>query len=1011
MTRRAWQARTTFVFVLALFVGGLLAITAYTLWRLRGDAVANGLGIAAMHARGFEDFLTQSLHVTELLAANTLAQVSRRPQPHEIERTFVASLRHSPFLRSMSLLDDQGRIVASSNPANVGTTVATGNFLPPAGENLQILRIGAPWSGRDFVGGRPSTSAAPVAGDQLSFIPVSRRIGVAGQTVTLVFALNPDHFNNYILQRLGAVEGSVEVLRYDGTLLMDSSPGGQAGSLREYVLRDLRLAEVEFGQFEQGSDKDRHALTAFRASHLYPFVVVVHLDRQHALRPWRTEAGTVLAVVLSAALVIVLLAIGIYRRQRQVAEQHARAERLQQINAASVFTNAREGIMITAPDATIIDVNEALSRISGYPREELLGQNPRMFRSDRQEKAFFTSMWSELHGNGHWSGEIWNRARNGQLYAAMLTISAVRDDEGNTRQYVALFTDITVLKEHERKLERTAHYDALTGLPNRVLLADRLHQGMVQTQRRGQRLTVAFLDLDGFKAINDQHGHQAGDQLLIAVAGRMKQALREGDTLARLGGDEFVAVLLDLADVATCAPMLDRLIAAAAQPVQFGDLVLQVSTSLGVTFYPQSELIDADQLLRQADQAMYQAKLAGKNRYCVFDAEQDRSVRGLHETLEEIRRALLTQQFVLYYQPKVNMRTGAVIGVEALLRWQHPEKGWLLPAAFLPLIEAHPLAVEVGEWVLGNALAQMSQWHAEGLHIAVSVNVGARQLQQRGFVERLAELLAAHPTLAPGDLDLEVMETRALQQLASVSAINMACREIGVSFALDDFGTGYSSLNYLKNLPVSQIKIDRSFVGDMLEGGDNLAILEAVIGLAAAFHHQIIAQGVESVEQGEMLLQLGCERAQGFFIGRPMPADAIPAWVATWHPDPAWVGRPAVGRHDLPLICASVQHRAWVMAIESYLKGARATPPVLDHRQCHFGRWLYSEAAAPYQGQPVLQAITTLHREVHELAVSMLVVNAGGDGNREALTRLDELYALRDRLLAQLQLLVSTREL
>jgi hypothetical protein len=324
MTRRAWQARTTFVFVLALFVGGLLAITAYTLWRLRGDAVANGLGIAAMHARGFEDFLTQSLHVTELLAANTLAQVARRPQPHEIERTFVASLRHSPFLRSMSLLDDQGRIVASSNPANVGTTVATGNFLPPAGENLQILRIGAPWSGRDFVGGRPSTSAAPVAGDQLSFIPVSRRIGVAGQTVTLVFALNPDHFNNYILQRLGAVEGSVEVLRYDGTLLMDSSPGGQAGSLREYVLRDLRLAEVEFGQFEQGSDKDRHALTAFRASHLYPFVVVVHLDRQHALRPWRIEAGTVLAVVLSAALVIVLLAIGIYRRQRQVAEQRAR---------------------------------------------------------------------------------------------------------------------------------------------------------------------------------------------------------------------------------------------------------------------------------------------------------------------------------------------------------------------------------------------------------------------------------------------------------------------------------------------------------------------------------------------------------------------------------------------------------------------------------------------------------------------------------------------------------------
>ena len=326
--------------------------------------------------------------------------------------------------------------------------------------------------------------------------------------------------------------------------------------------------------------------------------------------------------------------------------------------AASVFTHAREGIMITAADGAIIEVNKAFSDISGYSRDEVLGRNPRFLNSGRHEKEFYTVMWRDLIEQGCWSGEIWNRRKNGEVYAEMLTISAVRDAQGKTRQYVALFTDITALKEHEKQLEHIAHYDALTSLPNRVLLADRLQQAMVQAQRRGQRLAVVFLDLDGFKAINDNHGHETGDQLLIAVAARMKQALREGDTLARLGGDEFVAVLLDVADIEASAPILTRLLAAASQPVYVDDLVLQVSASLGVTFYPQAEDIDADQLLRQADQTMYQAKLTGKNRYHFFDAEHDRSLRNHHESLDRIRRALNEREFVLYYQPKVNMRKG-----------------------------------------------------------------------------------------------------------------------------------------------------------------------------------------------------------------------------------------------------------------------------------------------------------------------------------------------------------------
>ena len=689
--------------------------------------------------------------------------------------------------------------------------------------------------------------------------------------------------------------------------------------------------------------------------------------------------------------------------------ERKKAEEKQNI-AANVFTHAREGITITSADGSIIDVNDAFTRITGYSRDEVLGRNPRILQSGIQGKEFYAALWHDLIENGHWYGEIWNRRKNGEVYAEMLNINAVRDAQGNTYQYVALFSDITAFKQHERQLEHIAHYDALTTLPNRVLLADRLQQAMSQAQRRGQRLAVVYLDLDGFKAINDHHGHEAGDQLLMTVAIRMKQALREGDTLARLGGDEFVAVLLDLADIKASVQMFTRLLAAAAQPVSFGDIVLQVSASLGVTFYPQTEDMDADQLLRQADQAMYQAKIDGKNRYHVFDDENDRNVRSHHESLERIRHALSEREFVLYYQPKVNMRTGTVIGAEALIRWQHPEKGLLPPAVFLPVIEDHPLAVELGEWVIDSALTQMGIWRASGLNIPVSVNVGACQLQHADFVERLRLIMATHPNFKPGDLELEVLETSALNDLARVSQVIEDCRKIGVMFALDDFGTGYSSLTYLKRLPVTQLKIDQSFVRDMLGDPDDLAILDGVIGLAAAFRKQVIAEGVETPEHGEMLLRLGCELAQGYGIARPMPAHMLPDWTTDWQPDQAWANLISVNREDVPLLFASVEHRAWVTAIENHLRGESEIPPPLDCHQCHFGIWLDGEGLTRYGAQPVFKSIELLHQRVHTLAVHLLE-HQTQSRNSEALTRLRELHGLRDALIEQLKTLAQEIQL
>ena len=556
--------------------------------------------------------------------------------------------------------------------------------------------------------------------------------------------------------------------------------------------------------------------------------------------------------------------------------------------AASVFSHAREGILITDNQGNIVEVNAMFTQITGYSREEAIGRNPRiLLSSGRHEKAFFAARAQALQKHGHWVGEVWNRRKNGEDFAEMLTVSVVRDPAGAVLNYVALFTDITPLKKHQDELEHIAHYDALTGMPNRVLLADRLQQAMLQSQRRSSALAVAYLDLDGFKPVNDQHGHEVGDQLLVTLSQRMKASLRESDTLARIGGDEFVALLVDIGERRDCELLLSRLLQAAATPVRVDGALLQLSASIGVTLYPQDNA-DADQLVRHADQAMYLAKQAGKNRFHLFDVAQDAAIQSQRESLEHIRVALDRQEFVLYYQPKVNMRTGAIIGAEALIRWQHPERGLLAPAAFLPVIEGQPISIEIGEWVIQTALAQMALWRGAGLDIGVSVNIGALQLQQPGFVARLGTLLAAHPTVPAQSLELEILETSALEDMAQISEVMHACQAIGVRFALDDFGTGYSSLTYLKRLPAELLKIDQSFVRDMQTDPDDLAIVQGVIGLAHAFHREVIAEGVETIAHGTLLLPLGCECAQGYGIARPMPASELPRWVQHWAPDGAW---------------------------------------------------------------------------------------------------------------------------
>lgn len=683
--------------------------------------------------------------------------------------------------------------------------------------------------------------------------------------------------------------------------------------------------------------------------------------RRYDLRPWRTADGAVGGILIC---------------NEDITEAKQAEERLRL--AAGVFTHASEAILITTLDGAILEVNDTFTRITGYGREEILGKNPRILKSGRQGREFYEKMWRSIREDGHWTGEVWNRAKNGELFAASQTISTVLDANGKPEHYVGLMTDITPIKEQEQKMERVVHFDALTGLPNRVLLIERLRQGLLKAGPH-QMVAVAYLDLDGFKAVNDAHGREIGDALLAALANRMRQVIRDGDTLARIGGDEFVAVLRHLDSENSAILALTRLLRSLSELIQIGDLVLQVSASTGVALYPQPEDVDADQLLRQADRAMNQAKLEGKGRYHLFDPAHDRTLRGRVEDIENVRRALDAGEFVLYFQPLVNMATGSVVGAEALIRWQHPRRGLLGPDLFLPVIEDHPLAVEVGQWVIETVLKQLKEWNATGLNIPISANVGAKHLQEPDFVDRLRALLAAHPEVDPVSLELELLETSALWDITHVSEIIRECRELGVSVAIDDFGTGYSSLTYLKRLPANVLKIDQSFVREMLNDPEDLAILEGVLGLASAFRRTAVAEGVETVEHGMMLLQMGCELGQGYGIARPMPAKDFPAWAKSWKPDARWTGTRPVSPADWPVLYAGIEHIAWLKALEGCLTGERDEPPSFEVRECRMGAWLKAQADGPRGAAAPFQRVAQLHDRAHELAGCAIAWKARGD--------------------------------
>lgn len=591
------------------------------------------------------------------------------------------------------------------------------------------------------------------------------------------------------------------------------------------------------------------------------------LARDRCGRRFWVEVGPQQANIGGEARVLVVV--------RDVSERKKAEERLRQ--SATVFESTLEGVVITDPQGRIVATNRAFSTITGYAEDEVLGQYPRLLASGRHERSFFQDMWRSIGQTGSWQGELWNRRKNGEIYPEWLTISAVRDAAGNIVNYVGVFSDISRIKQSEEKLDHLAHHDPLTGLPNRLLLQSRLAHALEQAQRHRHQVAVLMVDLDLFKNVNDSLGHPAGDQLLKVVAERIRQRLREEDTLARVGGDEFVVLLEHLRRAEDAAVVAQAILGVMSEPAALsGGHEVYVSGSVGVSLFP-DDGGDATQLMRNADTALYQAKAQGRNTYRFYTEALTRAANDRLSLEARLRRGFERGELLLYYQPQVSIEDGRILGVEALLRWQSAEDGFITPDRFIPLAEETRLILPIGDWVLHAACAQLRSWIDEGCEpVRVAVNISSRQFEQKDLASRVRTALE-QTGLPPGLLELEITESAIMAQGEQAVEAIRELKALGVSIALDDFGTGYSSLAYLKRFAIDTLKIDRSFVRDIPEDRNDQAIAATIIAMARTLGIQVLAEGVETPEQLAFLCSQGCHAWQGFLFSRPVPASDLAA--------------------------------------------------------------------------------------------------------------------------------------
>lgn len=542
--------------------------------------------------------------------------------------------------------------------------------------------------------------------------------------------------------------------------------------------------------------------------------------------------------------------------------------------AAEVFNNSQEGIVVTDAQDRILTVNRAFTVITGYTESEVVGSRPSVLASGIHDKAFFEELWGTLLAQDSWKGELWNRRKDGTVFPNWFSINVLRDDAGAVMNFVAVFSDISSRKEAERRIEFLAHHDALTKLPNRILLRDRFSLAKAAALRSQAKIAILFIDLDNFKHINDNWGHQAGDQFLVQTVERLQREVRESDTIYRQGGDEFIIMLVDAPDAEVVTRIADNILKSLAETSQIEGQAVGVSASIGISFFP-DDSADFETLLGNADAAMYAAKESGKNNYRFFTERMNQTAIARAELQAQLRQALVQKEFSLYYQPQIDLANGQITGVEALIRWIHPVHGMISPVHFIGVAEECGLIIPIGQWVLDEALRQGQCWRQAGVTgLTLCVNISALQFNRNDFYDTVA-LALSQSGFPPYMLELELTESVLLKDSETTLITLQGLKNLGVRLSIDDFGTGYSSLSYLKKIKVDKLKIDRSFVRDICEDQEDLAIVRAIIQLGLALDLHVIAEGVETQEQASLLIREGCDHAQGYLYGHPQHPDAL----------------------------------------------------------------------------------------------------------------------------------------
>lgn len=547
---------------------------------------------------------------------------------------------------------------------------------------------------------------------------------------------------------------------------------------------------------------------------------------------------------------------------------------------AKVFEHSGEAIAITDANNEIVSVNRAFTEVTGFTADEAIGKNPRIMKSGMHNPAFYRRMWQKINEEGSWKGEIFNRRKSGEIYPEWLSISTIKDGSGKIVNHISLFTDITSQKEAENHIQFLAHYDPLTKLPNRRLFGDRLTQVLSSAARRTCKAGLLFIDLDRFKNVNDSLGHLAGDGLLVTTANRIEKCVRDSDTVARLGGDEFVVILGEINEPGDAAHVSQKILEAMSEPFELNGHKAGVSASIGIAIYP-DDGVDSEILIKNADTAMYHAKASGRNNFQFFTPDMHARAYELLSMEAELRMAITRNEFMLHYQPKISVATGKVTGMEALIRWKHPEKGLVPPGLFIPVAEECGLIIEIGEWALREACTQNKKWQELGLlYVPVAVNISALQFHAGSLNNMVMQTL--HDTgLSPHYLELEITEGIVMKEGRSTIATLESIKEIGVLLSIDDFGTGYSSLAYLNRFPVDILKIDKSFISGITDNTGSAAIIRTIITMGDSFGLTVIAEGVETFEQYAFLKKNGCDEIQGYYFSRPLPEDEFTQYIAS----------------------------------------------------------------------------------------------------------------------------------